>query len=53
MRYSKYGGRGKFFSLPHEGVFPGVRAGGVSVYRFLERCGNRQTHGWWASVTNI
>ena len=44
MRYSKYSGRGNFFSLPNEVFLLGLSAGELSVYSFLKRCENRKTH---------
>ena len=34
MRYSKYSGRGNFFSLPNEIFQLGLNAGELSVYCF-------------------
>ena len=44
MRYSKYGGRGNFFSLPNELFQLGLDYGELAVYSFLKRCENRKTH---------
>ena len=63
MRYSKYSGRGNFFSLPNE-VFLffslpnevfllGLSAGELAVYSFLKRCENRKTHQCWPSIKTI
>ena len=53
MRYSKYSGRGNFFSLPNEVFLLGLSAGELSVYSFLKRCENRKTHQCWPSYWNI
>ena len=53
MRYSKYSGRGNFFSLPNEVFLLGVSAGELSVYSFLKRCENRKTHQCWPSIKTI
>ena len=53
MRYSKYGGRGNFFSLPNEVFLLGLSAGELSVYSFLKRCENRKTHQCWPSIKTI
>ena len=50
MRYSKYSGRGNFFSLPNEVFLLGLSAGELSVYSFLKRCENRKTHQCWPST---
>ena len=50
MRYSKYSGRGNFFSLPNEVFLLGLSAGELSVYSFLKRCENRKTHQCWPSI---
>lgn len=49
MRYSKYSGRGNFFSLPNELFLLGLRAGELAVYSFLKRCENRKTHQCWSA----
>ena len=53
MRYSKYSGRGNFFSLPNEVFLLGLSAGELSVYSFLKRCENRKTHQCWPSYQTI
>ena len=53
MRYSKYSGRGNFFSLPNEVFLLGLSAGELSVYSFLKRCENRKTHQCWPSYKTI
>ena len=53
MRYSKYGGRGNFFSLPNEVFLLGLSAGELSVYSFLKRCENRKTHQCWPIIKTI
>ena len=53
MRYSKYSGRGNFFSLPNEVFLLGLSAGELSVYSFLKRCENRKTHQCWPSIKTI
>lgn len=53
MRYSKYSGRGNFFSLPNEVFLLGLSAGELSVYSFLKRCENRKTHQCWPSIRTI
>ena len=53
MRYSKYSGRGNFFSLPNEVFLLGLSAGELSVYSFLKRCENRKTHRCWPSIKTI
>ena len=53
MRYSKYSGRGNFFSLPNEVFLLGLSAGELSVYSFLKRCENRKTHRCWPSLKTI
>ena len=53
MRYSKYSGRGNFFSLPNEIFQLGLNAGELSVYSFLKRCENRKTHQCWPSIKTI
>ena len=53
MRYSKYSGRGNFFSLPNEVFLLGLSAGELSVYSFLKRCENHKTHQCWPSIKTI
>ena len=53
MRYSKYSGRGTFFSLPNEIFQLGLNAGELSVYSFLRRCENHRTHQCWPSIRTI
>ena len=53
MRYSKYSGRGNFFSLPNEVFQLGLNAGELSVYSFLRRCENHGTHQCWSSIRTI
>ena len=53
MRYSKYSGRGNFFSLPNEVFLLGLSAGELSVYSFLKRCENRKTHQCWPRIKTI
>ena len=53
MRYSKYSGRGNFFSLTNEVFLLGLSAGELSVYSFLKRCENRKTHQCWPSIRTI
>ena len=53
MRYSKYGGRGNFFSLPNELFQLGLDYGELAVYSFLKRCENRKTHRCWPSIKTI
>ena len=53
MRYSKYSGRGNFFSLPNEVFLLGLSAGELAVYSFLKRCENRKTHQCWPSIKTI
>ena len=53
MRYSKYSGRGNFFSLPNEVFLLGLSAGELAVYSFLKRCENRKTHQCWPSYKTI
>ncbi len=53
MRYSKYSGRGNFFSLPNEVFLLGLSAGELAVYSFLKRCENRKTHQCWPSIRTI
>ena len=53
MRYSKYSGRGNFFSLPNEVFLMGLSAGELAVYSFLKRCENRKTHQCWPSIKTI
>ena len=53
MRYSKYSGRGNFFSLPNEVFQLGLNAGELSVYSFLRRCENHRTHQCWPSIRTI
>ena len=53
MRYSKYSGRGNFFSLPNEIFQLGLNAGELSVYCFLRRCENHRTHQCWPSIRTI
>ena len=53
MRYSKYSGRGNFFSLPNELFLLGLNAGKLAVYSFLKRCENRKTHQCWPSIKTI
>ena len=53
MRYSKYSGRGNFFSLPNEVFLLGLSAGELAVYSFLKRCENRRTHQCWPSIHTI
>ena len=52
-RYSKYEGRGNFFSLPNEIFQLGLNAGELAVYSFLRRCEDRKTHQCWPSVKTI
>ena len=37
MRYSKYSGRGNFFSLPNEVFLLGLSAGELAVYSCVRR----------------
>ena len=53
MRYSKYSGRGNFFSLPNEVFLLGLSAGELAVYSFLKRCENRKAHQCWPSIRTI
>ena len=53
MRYSKYSGRGNFFSLPNEVFLLGLSAGELSVCSFLKRCENRKTHQCWPRIKTI
>ena len=53
MRYSKYSGRGNFFSLPNEIFLLGMQPGELVVYSFLLRCENRKTHQCWPSIHTI
>ena len=53
MKYSKYSGRGNFFSLPNEVFLLGMSAGELAVYSFLKRCENRKTHQCWPSIRTI
>ena len=53
MKYSKYSGRGNFFSLPSEVFLLGMSAGELAVYSFLKRCENRKTHQCWPSIKTI
>ena len=53
MKYSKYSGRGNFFSLPNEVFLLGLSAGELAVYSFLKRCENRKTHQCWPSIKTI
>ena len=53
MRYSKYSGRGNFFTLPNEVFQLGLNAGELSVYSFLRRCENHRTHQCWPSIRTI
>ena len=53
MRYSKYSGRGNFFSLPNEVFLLGLSAGELAVYSFLKRCENRKTQQCWPSIRTI
>ena len=53
MKYSKYSGRGNFFSLPNEVFLLGLSAGELAVYSFLKRCENRKTHQCWPSIRTI
>ena len=53
MRYSKYSGRGNFFSLPNEVFLLGLSAGELAVYSFLKRCENHKTHQCWPSIKTI
>ena len=53
MRYSKYSGRGNFFSLPNEVFLLGLSPGELAVYSFLQRCENRKTHQCWPSIKTI
>ena len=53
MRYSKYSGRGNFFSLPNEVFLLGLSAGELAVYSFLRRCENHRTHQCWPSIKTI
>ena len=53
MRYSKYSGRGNFFSLPNEVFLLGLSAGELVVYSFLKRCENRKTHQCWPNIKTI
>ena len=52
-RYSKYEGRGNFFSLPNEIFQLGLNAGELAVYSFLRRCEDRKTHQCWPSIKTI
>ena len=53
MRYSKYSGRGNFFSLPNELFQLGLDYGELAVCSFLKRCKNRKTHQCWPSIKTI
>ena len=53
MRYSRYSGRGNFFSLPNEVFQLGLDCGELAVYSFLRRCENRKTHQCWPSIKTI
>ena len=53
MSYSKYSGRGNFFSLPNEIFELGLNAGELSVYSFLRRCETPRTHQCWPSCKTI
>ena len=53
MRYSKYSGRGNFFSLPNEVFLLGLSAGELALYSFLKRCENRKTRQYWPSIKTI
>lgn len=53
MRYSKYSGRGNYFSLPNEVFQLGLNAGELSAYSFLRRCENHRTHQCWPSIRTI
>ena len=53
MKYSKYSGRGNFFSLPNEIFLWGLSAGEFAVYCFLRRCEDRKTHQCWPSIKTI
>ena len=53
MKYSKYSGRGNFFSLPNEVFLLGMSAGELAVYSFLKRCENHKTHQCWPSIKTI
>ena len=53
MKYSKYSGRGNFFSLPNEVFLLGMSASELAVYSFLKRCENRKTHQCWPSIKTI
>ena len=53
MRYSKYSGRGNFFSLPNKLFQLGLDYGELAVYSFLKRCENRKTHQCWPSIKTI
>ena len=53
MRYSKYSGRGNFFSLPNELFQLGLDYGELAVYSFLKRCENRKTRQCWPSIKTI
>ena len=53
MKYSKYSGRGNFFSLPNEVFLLGMSAGELAVYSFLKRCENRKAHQCWPSIKTI
>ena len=52
-RYSKYDGRGNFFSLPNEVFLLGLSPGELAVYSFLRRCEDRKTHQCWPSIKTI
>ena len=53
MRYSKYSGRGNFFSLPNEIFLLGLSPGELAVYCYLRRCEDRKTHQCWPSIKTI
>ena len=53
MRYSRYSGRGNFFSLPNEVFLLGLSPGELAVYSFLQRCEDRKTHQCWPSIKTI
>ena len=53
MRYSKYSGRGNFFSLPNEVFLLGLSAVELAVYSYLKRCEGRKTHQCWPSIKTI
>ena len=53
MKYSKYSGRGNFFSLPNELFQLGLDYGELAVYSFLKRCETRKTRQCWPSIKTI